>query len=205
MESFKKVDNVVVAVQKYLSYAAPAVLIVMALIATVNVLTSKIFVFSVPGNIMWITYLLVPVTYFACPFEQTHRGFMTVDAFYNHYPEWLKQVVLYISDVLGVVIYAMCGYGAIPLMQNDFKFKTLSETGSQGFVLWPFELILIAMCFVLAFSFLWNIVRRIAYKGNVPKMVLEYEKNEFAGIEAAAQEKIEEVQKAKKTEKKGGK
>ena len=204
METFKKIDNIVISIEKWLSYSAPIILIIMALIATVNVLTSKIFVVSVPGNIMWITYLLIPVTYFACPFEQSHRGFMTVDAFSSKYPKIGQQILQYFSDLFGAAIYALCGYAAIPLLRDDFMYKTLSETGSQGFVLWPFDLILIVMCFVLAFSFLWNIARRIAWKGNVAPMVLEYEKNEFAGIEAAAQEQIEKAQ-AKQKHKKEGK
>ncbi len=165
---FLKIDGIFMIVTKVFSWISPFILVIMSLIATVNVITAKLFVVSVPGNIYWITYLLVPVIFFAVSHEQLYRGLSYVDIFTNRFPQWVNTIVRFFSMVAGALIFALFGYSGISKLQSTYQYKTLSDTNSGGFYLWPFYLILVAMCFLLAATFVWSAVRVLYYKGEIP-------------------------------------
>ena len=167
MSMFQKIDRIFVKTMKLLSYVAPPVLIFMALLATVNVLMQKIFITPIPGNIYMISYLLVVVVYFAVPYEQTNQGFLSVDVFYVKYNRIGKIITHVVSNLLGIGVFGLLAYGNISSFRSEFFYKTMSEPGRGGFVVWPFYLIMVVMCGILALTYVWNIVRLIAYRGEI--------------------------------------
>ena len=192
---FRKVDAIVVKIFRYISYPAAILLVIIALIATINVITSKLFSWIVPSNIDWITYLIIPVVFLSLAHVQLDRGLVTVDFISSHYPKKLKDTIDIISDVLLIFINAFIGYRGFVLMFDKIATKEMSSTDAGSFYLWPFCLILGFGMFCFAFTSFWCILRTVF---NVHPAE-EKKKAEEEALEA------EEAQKAAEAQKAGGK
>ena len=156
---FLNIDRKVVRVFKWISYPSGGVLMFMALLATANVIYSKLFSRSIPSSTDWITYLMIPVVYLAVGYMVLDRGLITVDFIEKRYPQWLKNIVMVIFYLVGIIVNVIISVQVFRQMFTYIQTNKMSSTSALHFPLWPFYLILGIGMIVLAAALLWTIVR----------------------------------------------
>ena len=163
-----KADSIVVRIFRCISYAAAVCLVVIMLVAFFNVLGEKIFHKGIPASTEIIKYLHVPAVFLCCAYVTLDRGQTAIDLLSQKFPEKMQSVIAVFSHALGTAISAFLGYRGVIQMLKHIEVHAMSNVTGFGFPLWPFSLIFSLGLFMLAFSFLWSIVRVV-----VPKVDLE--------------------------------
>lgn len=158
---FAKVDAVVVRILKYISYPPAILMMIVALLATVNVVTSKAFHTVVPSCNDWITYLLIPIVFLSIGHVHLDRGLVVVDFVNKHYPKWLLTVIDIISNILLIGLNGFLSWRAFVLMVQKFQIKELSSVDAGHFYMWPFSFLLGFGMAVFAFTSFWCILRDV--------------------------------------------
>jgi TRAP-type C4-dicarboxylate transport system permease small subunit len=168
------VDSIVVKIFKYVSYISGVCLIAIMFVAFFNVLGEKILHKGIPASTEIIQYLHIPVVFLACAYVTVDRGHTKIDLLSSHFPMWLQQLCTTLGNLIGAFICGFVGYRGIVQMNKFISTHAKSSTTGVGFVKWPFALIFAIGFFLLAFSFLWSIVRQ--YVGKTPESTNEEEK-----------------------------
>lgn len=163
-----KVDSVIVRILKYISYASAVCLIGIMIVAFVNVLGEKTMHHGIPGSTEIVEYLHVPVVFLSAAFVTLDRGQTAIDLLSQHFPNWLQKVCATFSYLLGAAISGFVGYRGFVQMSKHLSTHTMSSVTGFGFPLWPFSCLFAIGFMMIAFSFLWSIVRLFA-----PKIDLE--------------------------------
>lgn len=158
---FAKADALVVKIFKYISIPPAFLMVIVALLATVNVITSKLFHVVVPSCNDWITYLLIPIVFLSIGHVHLDRGLVVVDFVNKHYPKWLLDVIDIISNVLLIALNGFLGYRAFVLMVQKYQIKEFSSVDAGHFYMWPFCLLLGFGMVCFAFTSFWCILRTI--------------------------------------------
>jgi TRAP-type C4-dicarboxylate transport system permease small subunit len=158
------VDNVIVKILRYVSYISGVCLILIMLVAFFNVLGEKILHKGIPASTEIIQYLHIPVVFLACGYVTLDTGHTKIDLLSKHFPKWLQLACTTIGYLLGAFISGFVGYRGLVQMNKFISTHAKSSTTGTGFAKWPFALIFAIGFFLLAFSFLWAIVRLYAKK-----------------------------------------
>lgn len=161
---YDKVDSVIVKIFKYISYISGVCLIGIMLVAFFNVLGEKIFHKGIPASTEIIQYLHIPVVFLACAYVTVDTGHTKIDLLSSHFPKWLQQLFITIGNLCGTFICGFVGARGIVQMRKFMDTHAKSSTTGVGFAKWPFALIFSIGFFLLAFSFLWSIVRQYMKK-----------------------------------------
>lgn len=192
MERFYKVDKTIEAVTRCISYASGIIAFLIAVIVTVNIITTKLFNWSIPSCNDWVAYMFCGMFYFAIPYVRLSTGLVSVDIFTNKFPKAVNNVITVISDLMGLVLHGMIGYYSISLLKKNMQYHVTSSTAKGNFELWPFNLIVVIFSFVFAFTMIWHIIRLFVNNNerntDDPKHVFSKD----ARVEEVSQEKIEE-------------
>ena len=173
-----KADSIVVRIFRCISYAAAVCLVVIMLVAFFNVLGEKIFHKGIPASTEIIKYLHVPAVFLCCAYVTLDRGQTAIDLLSQTFPAKMQTVIAIFSNLLGTAISAFLGWRGIIQMLDHIEYHEMSNVTGFGFVLWPFSFIFSLGLFMLAFSFLWSVVRIL-----VPKVDLEVPEKEEGGPE----------------------
>ena len=165
LSTFDKIDRVVHACVKYVSYLGALALIVIALMATIDVIATKVFQHPIRNITELVTYLNVPVVFFCIGFVQLDHGHTHIDLIYRHFPLVFHKIIHIIGYVIGAAVGGFAGWrGMVMTLQ---KFSSMSyASGPTSFLIWPFVLCIGIGYLVLAISFLWCIPREL--KGRSP-------------------------------------
>lgn len=163
--TFDKIDRVISNCVKYVSYLGAAALLIIALIATVDVIATKVFTHPIRNVTEFVTYMNVPVVFFCIGFVQLDRGHTHIDLIYRRFPQSVHKVIHIIGYVIGVVVCGFAGWRGMALMAQKLQTMTYAS-GPTSFLVWPFVLCIGIGYLVLAISFLWCIPREL--KGRSP-------------------------------------
>lgn len=161
---YDKVDSVIVKIFRYVSYISGVCLIAIMFVAFFNVLGEKIFHKGIPASTEIIQYLHIPVVFLACAYVTVDTGHTRIDLLCKHFPVWLQTICMTVGNLIGAFICAFVGCRGIVQMNKFLATHAKSSTTGVGFAKWPFALIFSVGFFLLAFSFLWSIVRQFAKK-----------------------------------------
>ena len=163
-----KADSWIVKIIRCISYVAAVCLVGIMFVAFFNVLGEKIFHKGIPASTEIIKYLHVPAVFLCAGFVTLDRGQTNIDLLSQKFPQKMQDIVNVFSFLLGAAISAFVGCRGLVQMSKHLASHVKSSTTGFGFPLWPFSLIFAFGFFMLAFSFLWSIVRVV-----VPKEDLE--------------------------------
>ena len=163
-----KADSIIVRIIRCISYAAAVCLVGIMFVAFFNVLGEKILHKGIPASTEIIKYLHVPAVFLCAGFVTLDRGQTNIDLLSQKFPPKVQNVISVFSFLLGAAISAFVGSRGLVQMGKHIANHVKSSTTGFGFPLWPFSLIFALGFFMLAFSFLWSIVRVVA-----PKVDLE--------------------------------
>jgi len=146
----------------YFSWISVIAIIVMALLAVVDVILSKVFQSSILWQKEMIEELMIPV--FGCFIAHIHLtgGLMKVDIFSRKYSLVGMKILDTATSLIGGAIMAYCGYRTFVLFQQHLARGTLATNTLSSFRIWPFTLVLAICFFTLSFAYFWTLVRIFA-------------------------------------------
>lgn len=155
----KKIDKVIFKIMWGVSVLSGISLFAVAILCTVDALGGKLFSVSIPNGTEIVTYLNIPVVFFAMAFIQVERGHTTVDLFSGRFPKPVQTVIHLIGYVLGAVICGYVGYCSFQLVLDKFATHAKASASATSFVVWPFALVIVAGFALISFAFLWCVFR----------------------------------------------
>lgn len=154
-----RIDKAVFRFMHAVSMASMVALLAVAVICSVDSLSTKIFSTSIPSGTDWVTYLNIPVVFLAMGFLQVERGNTVVDLLSNKFPPVVQKVIRTASNVLGTAICGYLGYCQFRLTADKFAKHAMSSSQMSAFPVWPFALIIAIGYSLVAVSFFWCIFR----------------------------------------------
>lgn len=159
-ERFWKADKYFSMVMKRVSYAAPVCLLFVAVVATVNIITTKLLHWGVPSVNDWITYLLIPIVYLSLPYAQLDRGMVAVDFVSKHMPRLVYDILVTVWELLFSLISFYIARNMMGLMVEYIRLHKRSSVLAGSFPLWPLALILGLGIGLYGLSTIWIAIRR---------------------------------------------
>ena len=135
---FSKIDKLLIKIFGKIALLSGIFMIIISFLATANVLTSKLFKWSIPAANDWVTYLFLAAVYCSIVYVRLDTGLIAVDLLSSHYPAIVKNLISIIADVCGILIFGAI-FGAFPL--------------------WPFNLIIIIFALLMIVAMIWCILR----------------------------------------------
>ena len=165
-----KAECVIVRIFKYISYVSAVCLVGIMIVAFVNALGEKFLHHGIPGSTEIVEYLHVPVVFLSAAFVTLDRGQTTIDLLSQRFPNWLQKVCGTFSYLLGAAISGFVGYRGFVQMGKHLSTHAMSAVTGFGFPLWPFSCLFAIGFMMIAFSFVWSIVRLFAPKIDLPSV-----------------------------------
>ncbi len=164
MERFCKIDNAVENVFKWLSYVSAVLTFMIAVLVTINIITTKLLSWSIPSATDYVSYMFCALFYFAIGYVRLTQGLVAVDIFTQRFPPIVNDIITVFSDLVAIGLYGMIGCFALPLMQKNMKYHVSSSSATGSFELWPFNAIVMIFALLFALTMVWHIVRLFVYK-----------------------------------------
>ena len=145
---FWKIDRAMRAAAKAVSYIPPVCLLAVAVVATVNIITTKLFHWGVPSVNDWIAYFLIPIVYLSLAYVQLDRGMVAVDFLSSRLPAWFNNAINTVWDLIFSLVAFYIARNMFTLMGEQFRLhKRSSVLAGVGMALY-------GVCI------LWTMVRR---------------------------------------------
>lgn len=157
---FWKIDRGMRTVTKAVSYISPICLLVVAIGATINVITTKLFHWGVPSINDWITYFLIPIVYLSLAHVQLDRGMVAVDFLSSRLPAWFNNTLNSIWDIIFALVSFYIARNMFTLMLEHIRLHKRSSVLAGSFPLWPLSLMLGVGMALYGVCVLWTMVRR---------------------------------------------
>ena len=168
LSTYDKLDAIVTKFVKWVSYLGAVSLVIIAVIATVDAIATKVFGSPIRNVTEFITYMNIPVVFFCIGFVQLDHGHTHIDLIYKHFPLAVHKIIHIIGYVIGTAVCGFAGWRGVVLTIQ--KFRTMSyASGPTSFLIWPFVVCIGVGYLVLAISFLWCIVREL--NGHSPYVI----------------------------------
>lgn len=161
---FWKADAIVSKIMKYPSFLGPLLLIVIAVVATVNVIVSKVSGSSIPSANDWIRHFMIPTVWLSLGNVAVNRGLIQVDFLSLHFPDVVNRIIQAASYLLGAFVTGFICVQQWGLMQTNLAVGKMSSTNALSFHIWPFNLLMVLGLALSTFAFLWCAARQFAPK-----------------------------------------
>jgi TRAP-type C4-dicarboxylate transport system permease small subunit len=163
---------------KWMSYVAALALGVVTLVCFVDVITWKLFGWTVPSATDLVTYLNLVLVFMAAAYVQMDRGSVAIELVQNKFQKMVRLATRILASVLGAGVCLFAAYRGWFRLVDMYNSNAMAD-GAWHFRLWPFQAVLVFgfVCLGLAFLFaigrdLSNYRRRRAnfapHPGNTP-------------------------------------
>ena len=156
---FHKIDSVIFKVMKCLSYISGVALVMVAVICSADAISANFFGNSITNAKDFVTYLNIPVVFFAIAFVQVERGHTHIDLLMDKFPKVVQKVIMTASYVLGFVISVLITWRGWVNMEQKLTTLAKASSARTSFIVWPFALIVALGFGLLAIAMLWSAIR----------------------------------------------
>lgn len=153
------VDKIIFKIMKGVSWLAGISLLAVAVLCTVDALSSKFLSASVPSGTDWVTYMNIPVVFLSMGFIQVERGNTVVDLLSCKFSKKVEKAVKVAGYAIAVFMCGLLGRCGFVMMMEKLQKHTLSSGQMSAFPVWPFALIVALGYTLAAVSFFWCILR----------------------------------------------
>lgn len=157
---FWKIDKYFSTAMKMVSYIPPVCLLIVAVAATVNIITTKLFHWGVPSVNDWITYFLIPIVYLSLAYAQLDRGMVAVDFVSSRLPKWFNTIMITIWELIFAAVSFFIARNMFSLTAEFISLHKRSSVLAGSFPLWPLALVLGIGMSLYGLSTIWTILRR---------------------------------------------
>jgi TRAP-type C4-dicarboxylate transport system permease small subunit len=152
------IEDKILSIDKWLSYIAAAFGALIMIIATVDVISAKIFSVSVPGGKQLIEEFNVIIVFLAIPYVAIERGHIRISLFDRFLSDKVTKILTLFGHALGACVISFCTWRAWVLLadsitQHSYKY------GIIDFPLWPFQTVVLLGFGLLAISFIFLFIK----------------------------------------------
>ena len=145
---------------KWLSYLAAVALGVITLVCFVDVITWKLFGWTLPSATDLVTYLNLVLVFLAVAYVQMDRGSVAIELLQNKFHRVARLVVRITASLLGVGVCFFAAYRGWDQLTDLYDTNAMA-TGDWHFRLWPFQAVLVFGFVCLGLAFLLTVFRDI--------------------------------------------
>lgn len=162
---YDRLDTWVVRIIKWISYVSGVCLVGIMLVAFFNVIGEKLRqaglpITGIPASTEIVQYLHIPVVFLAMAYVTLDRGHTRIDLLCSRFPAALQTFFAVLGNLCGIFISVFISWRGFIQMDKHITRNIMSSVTGMGFPLWPFSLMFSLGFALLAFSFLWAIVRQ---------------------------------------------
>lgn len=158
---FLKADKIVTKIAKWYSMIAAVCIVIAMVLCVLDVITSKLFNYTLSAGVELVTWLLIPIVYTTLAYIQLDSGHINVDLVQKHLPKSVNNVINAVNCLLGCAVCVYTGHRSWGLAMSYLAKHQKSSLASYGFVLWPFAMLIAIGFFTLAFTYIWTILRML--------------------------------------------
>ena len=159
-----RLETVINALNKWLSWVAGGLLVTMMLITVVNMLMRAVpgcspFV----GTVEIVCFLSALVAAFALGYTQIHRGHTRVDILVSRFPPRAQSIIDSIMFFIGIVLFGMATWRIVKLATRYWQLGSVSETLHIIFfpLIYAVALGCAFLCLVLLLEFLKSLAQAV--------------------------------------------
>lgn len=146
---------------KWMSYVAACALGVVTLVCFVDVITWKLFGWTVPSATDLVTYLNLVLVFMAAAYVQMDRGSVSIELLQNKFQKVVKLATRVFGSVLGVGVCFFAAYRGWFRLVDMYNSNAMAD-GAWHFRLWPYQAVLVFGFVCLGLAFLFAIARNVA-------------------------------------------
>ncbi len=159
---FDRIDRVILAVTRWISYGSGICLFIIMVLAFCNVVTSKLMSRAIPNATDIVAYLNVPICFLSVAYVQLERGHTNIMLLQRHFHPVPAKIVRIVSHLLGAGVCGIIGWRAIIQTGKWFASHQTASSNISSIKIWPYACILAFGYLLLALCFLWSVVREFA-------------------------------------------
>jgi TRAP-type C4-dicarboxylate transport system permease small subunit len=161
------VEDKILSIDKYLSYIAAVFGALIMIIATVDVITAKIFSVSVPSGKQLIEEFNVIIVFLAIPYVAIERGHINITLFDRWMSHKFARIVKLFGHTLGALVSGFCTWRSWILVADSFAQHSY-KYGAIDFPLWPFQLVVLLGFALLTISFIVLFIKELVISQKIP-------------------------------------
>jgi TRAP-type C4-dicarboxylate transport system permease small subunit len=156
------VETGIKAISKAGAYVSAVCMGIIMVLATLDIMTSKFFGFSIPGSAELIEQLNVPLVFMGIAFVQLERGHMRVDVLDNYLPAIFITILKYAGYLLAMFTCFIMSWRAATLTGRMIETGELSQ-GLDFLPLWPFTVSLSLGCALLFIVYIFIFINELTH------------------------------------------
>jgi len=145
---------------KWMSYVAALALGIVTLVCFVDVITWKLFGWTVPSATDLVTYLNLVLVFMAAAYVQMDRGSVAIELLQNKFQKVVRLATRVFGWVLGAGVCLFAAYRGWFRLADMYNTNAMAE-GAWHFRLWPFQAVLVFGFVCLGLAFLFAIGRDV--------------------------------------------
>lgn len=156
------VDQTMLKIMKWVSYAGGFAVILVMLISLVDVILAKLFRTALPNATEWVTYLNILIVFPPFAYVQLERGHTKVDLFDGKLPHVTEKTIRVISLLLATAIMAFLTQRGWVVTMAKFasgESSSVDATAKMAFKIWIFGVVYTVGCGLGTIAFAWSVVR----------------------------------------------
>lgn len=154
------IDNCFLSVTKILAAIAAIFLVLIMLIAFVDALMGKLFVYNIPHANEFITYSGVPIVFLALAYTQLLRRHTTVELLTEKMPRFVAKILTVVMYLASAAFCFLMTWRGIVYTADTYTSGVISGTIS-GFKVWPFAAMMVVGWITWGAAYIWDVVRLI--------------------------------------------
>ncbi|MFX0200946.1 MAG: TRAP transporter small permease subunit [Candidatus Hodarchaeota archaeon] len=162
MKPCRIIDAAITKVTVWFLFVSVLCLVVMMVLLTIDIITTKFFNMPIPGVTEIVEDLNIPLVFMAMAYVQLERGHIAGPIFENRFSATINNYIKIGGYFLGILITSFVAWRSISLLKEMLAVGEV-KSGAIHFPLWPFALSS-ALSFVLfALTLALSIVRLLAF------------------------------------------
>jgi TRAP-type C4-dicarboxylate transport system permease small subunit len=131
------VDYWISKLLKYLAYIGTASLLFMVIITVVDVASSELFNWAIPGAIEICELLMVAITYLALGYVVIERGHMRVGLLDNYFGARVLFGLQVLTSLLAFLVGGFFTWRTFTYLEYAFQAQLVTEMAVLRMVIWP--------------------------------------------------------------------
>jgi TRAP-type C4-dicarboxylate transport system permease small subunit len=161
------IETGITSLNKWLSIVAAVFCALIMIIATIDVITAKVFSTSVPGAQGLIEEFNVVAVFLTIAYVAHERGHVRITLFERWMSDKLILAFKLLGYIIGTCICSFCCWRAWTLLLESIEQHT-QKYGAIDFPVWPFQITVVLGFALLAITFLLLFVKEMLPRRDEP-------------------------------------
>ncbi len=157
-----RLETIINALNKWLSWVAGGLLVTMMLITVVNMLMRAVYV-PFFGSVEVICFIAALVAAFTLGYTQLYKGHTRVDILVSRFPPRVQAIIDSIMFFIGMVLFGVATWQLVRLATRYWEMGSVSETLYIIFfpLIYAVALGCALLCLVLLLDFLKSLAQAV--------------------------------------------